>query len=132
MIKGIDSEVASYKCFLVHNGNSLFALDKIVPRERLAEALANGGAETIPIYCALAEQGELVRRYLGYTPREYPTSEALSLLCGPADIPKMAADCMDAIMLGFGRETLSGVKAGVVDRGLAELEAQEARDNPKQ
>ena len=68
----------------------------------------------------LAEQGELVRRYLGHTPQEVPTIKELAALLCPADV--LAAKDAIARTISAGIKMEAQIRRSDVDLGLQELE----------
>lgn len=90
-------------------------LDHIEGRDR--KAFYN----TCAMLAKLAEQGELVRRYQGFTPAEIITEAQLRLLMGPLDVVASKAAIRRAVALGFGREVVDE-KEKRVDLGLLELQ----------
>ncbi|PWM75488.1 MAG: hypothetical protein DBX59_01845 [Bacillota bacterium] len=91
-------------------------VDAIKPDTR--EALA-AAAEAAAI---LAEQGELVRRYMGHTPADTVTPEAIAATVAPLEIAPLKMAVVSAIELGYGRAIRP--ENDEVDLGLAELQAQ--------
>ena len=67
----------------------------------------------------LAEQGELARRALNYTPERIFESKEFLSCAAPTDIVKMKQAVPQAITLGFGREIVDEQEE--VDLVLAEL-----------
>ena len=70
----------------------------------------------------LAEQGELARRQMGYTPQPILEEDGVSASLAPADLARLKLAVTSAITLGYGREVEP--EGNEVDLGLAELNAQ--------
>jgi activator of 2-hydroxyglutaryl-CoA dehydratase len=93
---------------------------------QLFDAMKAPGREGFAVACEaaaiMAEQGELVRRYLGYDAEPITTAEAIQATTAPSEIPELAQAITASISLGFGREI--DEEADEVDLGLVELNAQ--------
>lgn len=72
----------------------------------------------------MANDGELCRRADGYEPRPMLTMESITPRIRPIDYEYLTAAVMEAISLGYKRET---GKKEEVDLGLAELNAKKAK-----
>jgi len=70
----------------------------------------------------LAEQGELVRRSLGYDPEPMTDAETIAATMAPSEIAALKVAIPSALTLGYGREIEAD--ADEVDLGLAELNTQ--------
>ena len=70
----------------------------------------------------LAEQGELVRRGLGYDPEPMTDAETIAATMAPSEIAALKVAIPSALTLGYGREIEAD--ADEVDLGLAELNTQ--------
>lgn len=70
----------------------------------------------------LAEQGELVRRSLGYDPEPMAGAEDIAATTAPADLAALKLAIPAAVSLGYGREVEP--ENDEVDLGLAELNEQ--------
>ena len=71
-----------------------------------------------------AEQGELVRRALGYDKGPIPTAELLMTCSAPMDLVYLRQANLAAILAGYGREVEPDEP---MDLGLAELEKQSGK-----
>lgn len=95
--------------YLLLNGMALFAIyDKFGTDGSVFDPIDGNGRDAFDHLCwylgALAEQGELFRRYQGYDKMEIPTQAVFRLLLSPMDIPSAKAAVRAAIMAGFSRE----------------------------
>lgn len=70
----------------------------------------------------LAEQGELVRRSMGYSPKPMVDAGAIAATTAPSDVARLKLAIPAAISLGYGREVEP--ENDEVDLGLAELNEQ--------
>ena len=73
----------------------------------------------------LAEQGEIVRRWEGQTPRKIPSQAMFTAMLAPQDVPRAKDAIRQALGLGFMREH---DERESIDLGLAELQKKEAAD----
>lgn len=94
---------------LCFNGAALFAVqEKFGDGFNAGSILAGTGTEGFSSLCwllaQLAEQGELVRRYMGYDPQDIPTPEYFEASLGPLDTLRAKKAVLDAFRLGFARE----------------------------
>lgn len=114
---------------LYMNGTAMFAIDALDADrpdsspdviDRLKESTPEGIADLLKVALILAEQGELCRRYLHYTPERIPDARELLLLLSPAQLSLLRVAVMVAINAGYSQEK-SGENDDI-DTGLAELE----------
>lgn len=94
---------------LCFNGAALFAVqEKFGDGFNAGSILAGTGTEGFSSLCwllaQLAEQGELVRRYMGYDPQDIPVPEYFEASLGPLDTLRAKKAVLDAFRLGFARE----------------------------
>lgn len=128
-MKTIEFSFGGKTLHLYLNGEAMFALDALndaLPEgspEIVAQAMENT-AEGLGVLCKvaaiLAEQGELCRRYLHYTPERIPTERELLLLLSPMQAVGLRAAVFRAINTGYGES--HDDDGGDIDTGLAELE----------
>lgn len=126
-MKAVKIELAGrirYLCFTVE---AMFQIEEQFDGPgALTDALRDSGREGFSAACKaaaiLAEQGELVRRSLGYDPEPMVDEAAIAALMAPSDIVALKLAILSAISLGFGREVVD--EDDEVDLGLAELNAQ--------
>lgn len=71
----------------------------------------------------MANDGELCRRDAGYDPKPMLTADSITPRIRPIDLELLTADVVNAIALGYKRETDQSEE---VDVGLAELNAKKA------
>lgn len=113
-----------YLCFTVE---AMFQLQELYGgSSELLELVQKNTREGFAAACqaaaVLAEQGELVRRSLGYDPEPMVSAEAIAATTAPVDIAKLKLAIPAAISLGYGREVKP--ENDEVDLGLAELNEQ--------
>ena len=89
---------------LCFNGAALFAVqEKYGDGFNAGAILAGTGTDGFSSLCwllaELAEQGELVRRYLGYDPQDIPTPEYFEASLGPLDTLRAKKAVLDALAL---------------------------------
>ena len=111
--------------YLAFNGEAMFTIkENFGSAEALLDTIGLETKEAFHSLCEavalLAEQGELARRDLNYTPERIYTAAEFRTLAAPSDIINMKQAIPQAITLGFGREV--EVEAGDVDLTLAELD----------
>lgn len=104
------------------------AAERFTGPEGLVGALRQPGAAALePLCWALAEmskQGELLRRYMGETPRETPTAEEWMLKLRPNQIRAATGIVMEAMIEGLGKAD----DGEEVDEVLQELEKKTGTD----
>ena len=113
---------------LYMNGTAMFAIEALDSGredttdviERMKENTPEGVADLLKVALILAEQGELCRRYLGYSPERIPTEKELSLLLSPAQLMLLRVSALMAINAGY--EQKESGQNDDIDTGLAELE----------
>ena len=75
----------------------------------------------------LAEQGELVRRWMGHRPQPIPQERQLLAMLGPLDVPRAKEAIGEAARLGFAMET-PRERAERIDLGLQKLKEADGSD----
>ena len=113
---------------LYMNGTAMFAIEALdAGREDYTDAIdrmkadiPEGVADLLRVALILAEQGELCRRYLGYSPERIPTEKELLLLLSPAQLMLLRVSALTAINAGY--EQKESGQNDDIDTGLAELE----------
>lgn len=113
---------------LYMNGTAMFAIQALdTGREgssdaiaRMTESTPEGVADLLKVSLILAEQGELCRRYLGYSPERIPSEKELLLLLSPLQLALLRNAAVSAINAGYTQHEGSGNDD--IDTGLAELE----------
>ncbi len=115
---------------LVCNGSAMFeAEERFGGAVAMVKAVAAPGRAGFDALCEavsiLAEQGELVRRYMGHEARPLLDAAGLALLALPKDVPLLRQAVNMAVTVGFGREVEPPVD---VDLGLAELQQKKTKE----
>ena len=99
--------------------------------EDLSAAISDRGAKAFEQVCRAAEimiqQGELVRRYLGYDPGNVIAAETLMLSLGLNDDLALRSAMMEAVLDGLRSETDERQE---VDLGLLELQKKTGNEAP--
>ena len=128
----IDFTFRGEEYHLYFNGSALFnayakfgadknILDMIEPMNKA------GFEATVWLLCELATQGELYRRFLGYTPRPRLDYAKTLVQIQPKELPEIKAAVIAAMNEGFAREADEEY-----DPWLAELESQKKnKTSPK-
>ena len=106
------------------NGAALFDIyEKYGSKGFVTDHVKGNGKKSFEATCwilaKLAEQGELVRRYLGHDRGPIPSEGLLRAMLSPRDVPEAKAAITEAVRRGFEREKKED---GPVDLGLLELE----------
>ena len=120
----IDFTFRGEEYHLYFNGSALFnayarfgsdknILDVIEPMDKA------GFEATVWMLCELATQGELYRRFLGYTPRPRLIYAKTLVQIQPKELPEVKRGGIAALNEGFAREAEESY-----DPWLAELESQ--------
>lgn len=99
--------------------------------EDLSAAISNRGAKSFEQVCRAAEimiqQGELVRRYLGYDPGNVISAETLMLTLGLNHDFALRSAMMEAVLDGLRSDTDERQE---VDLGLLELQKKTGNEAP--
>lgn len=107
---------------LLFNGYAMFAEEELFDGASIVDAVGMEGKEGIePLakaFCLLAEQGELARRYAGYTPQDIPDPERVKHFLMPYELPGMRKAVLTAVLQGYGREE----QKEEIDLGLVEMQ----------
>lgn len=126
MVRGVESVLCGRPVTLVLAGRVYFLLTEKYGNiadltERVRAETADSVELTFDVARLLAEQGELIRRKLGYEPRELPTQDEIeetALTVDPLTLVKLKKDVNAAIYVGMSREFLPEK----IDLALVELE----------
>lgn len=86
-----------------------------------------GFSRTCEILAMMAEQGELVRRYMGHSPEKIPDAEYFRAVASMPDIVIMKT----AVMETATRDMSGEVIEDEVDLGLAEINAKKKKTDPE-
>lgn len=115
--------------YLYFNANAMFAVEEMdkdtredEPEilEQMQQVDAAGTALLCKIAVLLATQGELCRRYLGYSAVRIPTAEELLQLLTPVQLLQLRTAVCQAINEGWSQT--ESKEDDDIDTGLAELE----------
>lgn len=125
-MKAVKFSVAGRTVYLAYNGNAMFKVrDEFGGTSELMERTMmdtqEGWRDTCRAAAILIEQGELIRRHMGYTPERIPDEKALMCLLSPQELVELKKAIPTAISLGFGREVTEQDGDEVIDLGLAEI-----------
>lgn len=123
-MKSVTVTLAGQEFHLVFNGAAMFVFeDAFGGSSAYFQQCGSAGREGFGAVCRaaaiLAEQGELVRRALGYDGGQIPDAEFFLTCTGPMDMITLRRAVSTAILAGYGREVESGED---IDIGLQELE----------
>ena len=126
----IKATVCGTEYHLLFNGYAMFAAQDMFENRQLGEIVQDNTAEGFVnlcrVFCLLAEQGELARRYEGYDKGETPDEERLRAAVMPYDVITMRQSVLEALMRGYKRD----VPEEETDLGLAELQSGQSRLPP--
>lgn len=126
-MKAVKISLAGRTRYLAFTVEAMFQIQELFGGSgELIEAIKDGGREGFSAACKaaaiLAEQGELVRRGLGYDPEPMTDAGAIAATMAPSEITVLKMAIPAALALGYGREIAE--EDGEVDIGLAELNTQ--------
>lgn len=126
-MKAVKVSLAGRERYLAFTVEAMFQIEEQFGGSgELLEALKDGGREGFSAACRaaaiLAEQGELVRRSLGYDPQPMTDADTIAAGMAPSEIARLKLDIMAAVSLGYGREVEPDQDE--IDLGLAELNEQ--------
>lgn len=123
----VKTTVCGTEYHLLFNGYAMFAAQDMFENRQLGEIVQDNTAEGFVnlcrVFCLLAEQGELARRYEGYDRGETPDEERLRAAVMPYDVIAMRQSVLEALMRGYKRD----VPEEETDLGLAELQKKKNR-----
>lgn len=128
-MKAAKVTLAGQDYFLVFNGAAMFEFDDAFGgSSAYFENTKGDGREVYATVCKaasiLSEQGELIRRSLGYDKGPILTEEQALILAAPMEAARLRKAVMDAILAGYGREIEDDED---VDMGLLELERKQGK-----
>lgn len=131
-MKAVKFELAGRERYLCFTVEAMFQIqEQFGGPGDLLEALKNDGREGFAAACKaaaiLAEQGELVRRSLGYDAQPMTDEGAIAAVMAPSGVLALKLAIPAAVSLGFGREVEP--ENGEVDLFLAEANAQKKTQN---
>ena len=126
-MKAVKLTLAGKTHYLTFNGEAMFVIGEAFGgAEALLGEIEPNTRESFHTLCEavaiLAEQGELTRRDLGYTPERLYTAAEFQRFAMPENIVSMKRAIPQAITLGFGREIEPESENEEVDLALAELD----------
>ena len=126
-MKAVEINLAGRTRYLVFTVEAMFQIQEIFggPGE-LIDAVKDNTREGFSAACKaaaiLAEQGELVRRGLGYDPEPITDAETIAATMTPSEIAPLKMAIPSALALGYNREIEPDDDE--VDLGLVELNEQ--------
>ncbi len=126
-MKAVKIELAGQQRYLAFTVEAMFQIQEVFGGSgELIDAIRGNTREGFTAACKaaaiLAEQGELVRRNLGYDPEPMTDAGAIAVAMAPSEIAALKVAIPSALALGYGREIEAG--SNEVDLGLAELNEQ--------
>ena len=122
-MKAVTIKLGGREYYLVFNGSAMFAVEEVFGgASQMIDTIREEGSKAFDSLCKamviLAEQGELVRRFMGYETQPMLTEESLKIVAAPLDIALMKQAVTRAVIVGFGREIEDDTET---DLGLIEL-----------
>lgn len=126
-MKVVNVNLAGRERYLAFTVEAMFQVqEQFGGSSELLEAMGGSGRDGVSAICKaaaiLTEQGELVRRSLGYDPEPMVDAEALMVTMTPADVIALRMAIPAALSLGYGREVEP--ENDEVDLYMAELSEQ--------
>ena len=126
-MKAVKLTLAGRERYLCMTVEAMFQIQEIFGgsaelMELVQEHTREGFAAACKAAAILAEQGELVRRSLGYDPEPMVSEEAIAATTAPGDIVALKLAIPRVISLGYGREVEP--ENDEIDLSLAELNEQ--------
>lgn len=123
-MKAVKITLGGRERYLAFTGEAMFRLrDDYGGATALLETMKEDTRESFRAACGaaaiLAEQGELSRRAMGYTPEPIIDAATIEATTAPEGIAALKLAIPAAISLGYGREIAP--ESNEVDLGLAEL-----------
>lgn len=113
-----------YLCF---NGIAMFEINELLGDKQIVDLLTDNTIQGYRMSCEvlaiLSEQGEAVRKYLGYDTQKPLTADEILSLAAPADVLSMKSAIMQAVAVGYGKEIGEDDE---VDIGLIEIQKKTA------
>ena len=131
-MKTVEFDLGDMRLHLCMNGAALFDIyEKFGRKGHLLDHIQGNSKEAFENTCwflwKLAEQGELVRRWMGHRPRPIPQETQLMAMLGALDVPRAKDAIGEAARLGFEMET-PRERAERVDLGLQKLKEEDGSD----
>ena len=131
-MKTVEFDLGDMRLHLCMNGAALFDIyEKFGRKGQLLDHIQGNSKEAFANTCwflwKLAEQGELVRRWMGHRPRPILQERQLRALLGAMDVPRAKEAIGEAARLGFAMETPQERKDSI-DLGLQQLKSQDGSD----
>lgn len=114
---------------MVFTATAMFEAEEVFGgSNEMLSAISAGGKKGFDALCKavgiLAEQGELVRRHLGYEPRPMVAEEDVRAAALPSDVGDLTERVINAVALGYKRDVENHED---VDLGLIELEQKKTK-----
>lgn len=131
-MKTVDFDLGDMQLHLCMNGAALFDIyEKFGRKGQLLDHIQGNSKESFANTCwflwKLAEQGELVRRWMGHRPAAIPQERQLRAMLGAMDVPRAKDAIAEAARLGFAVET-PREREERIDLGLQKLKAADGSD----
>lgn len=131
-MKTVEFDLQDMRLHLCMNGAALFDIyEKFGRKGKVLDHIQGDGKEAFANTCwmlyKLAEQGELVRRWMGHRPQTIPQERQLLALLSPMDVPRAKEAIGEAARLGFEMETKQQ-RAERIDLGLQKLKEADGSD----
>lgn len=114
---------------MVFTATAMFEAEEVFGgSNEMLSAISAGGKKGFDALCkaaaVLAEQGELVRRYMGHEPRPIMEQQDIRAVMTPADVGDLTQRVINAVTLGYKRDVENHED---VDLGLIELEQKKTK-----
>lgn len=131
-MKTVEFDLGDMRLHLCMNGAALFDIyEKFGRKGQLLDHIQGNDklafANTCWFLWKLAEQGELVRRWMGHRPRPILQEKQIMAMLGPLDVPRAKEAVMEAARLGFAMETAQE-RTERIDLGLQQLKEADGSD----
>lgn len=131
-MKTVEFDLGDMRLYLCMNGAALFDIyEKFGRKGQILDHIQGNSKEAFENTCwflwKLAEQGELVRRWMGHRPRAILQERQLRALLGPMDVPRAKEAIGEAARQGFAMETPIERKERI-DLGLQKLKEADGSD----
>lgn len=116
-MKGFEITFEGTVYTLFYSGEAMFDIDEIIGEAKINEAVnpktKEGFQKLCKVVAIMAEQGELMRRYMGYEPREVLEAVHIRLFSDPVGRLDLYTAVMNAYVLGLGRDITGDKKKEV-------------------
>ena len=131
-MKTVEFDLGDMRLYLCMNGAALFDIyEKFGRKGQLLDHIQRNDKRSFENTCwflwKLAEQGELVRRWMGHRPRPIPQERQIMAMLGALDVLRAKEAIGEAARLGFEMETPQE-RAERIDLGLQKLKEADGSD----